>query len=116
VLDPEVRAYLDAAPPEHRALFDRLQALVLQAHPGAGCVLAYRMPTFVVGERRLHVGVWKHGLSLYGWEAGRDGGFVARHPELDSGKGTLRLPLSTSSELSDDELLALLRGALDPRT
>jgi hypothetical protein len=72
------------------------------------------MPTFVVGERRLHVGVWKHGLSLYGWEPGRDGGFAARHPELDSGKGTLKIPLARAADISDDELLALLRGALDP--
>ena len=110
-----MRAYLDAVPAEHRVLFDRVQALVLRLHPGAGCVLAYRMPTFVVGERRLHVGVWKHGLSLYGWDAGRDGGFAARHPELDSGKGTLKVPLATADELSDDELLGVLRGALDPR-
>jgi hypothetical protein len=115
VLDPQVQAYLDAVPAEHRVLFDRVQALVLRLHPGAGCVLAYRMPTFVVGERRLHVGVWKHGLSLYGWDEDRDGGLVARHPELSSGKGTLRLPLSAAGELSDDELLGLLRGALDPR-
>ena len=115
MLDPQVRSYLDAVPAAHRALFDRVQALVLRAHPEAGCVLAYRMPTFVVGQRRLHVGVWKHGLSLYGWQAGRDGGFAARHPELDSGKGTLQLPLSTAGELSDDELLGVLRGALDPR-
>ena len=115
MLDPQVRAYLDAVPPAHRVLFDRVQTLVLQAHPGASCVLAYRMPTFVVGERQLHVGVWKHGLSLYGWDAGRDGGFAARHPELDSGKGTLKVPLATADELSDDELLGVLRGALDPR-
>ena len=113
-MDADVRAHLDAQSPEHRALFDRVHRLVLQAHPGAGCVLAYRMPTFVVGDRRLHVGVWKHGLSLYGWDEGRDGGFAERHPELSSGKGTLKIPLARAAELSDDDLLGVLRGALDP--
>ena len=113
-MDPDVQHYLAAVPAEQRTLFDRVQRLVLQAHPGAACVLSYRMPTFVVGQRRLHVGVWKHGLSLYGWEPGRDGGFAARHPELDSGKGTLKIPLARAADISDDELLALLRGALDP--
>ena len=113
-MDAAVSAYLDAVGPEHRALFDRVHRLVLQVDPGAGCVLAYAMPTFVVGDRRLHVGVWKHGLSVYGWQAGQDGGFAERHPELDSGKGTLKLPLARAGELPDDELLGLLRGALDP--
>ena len=65
----------------------------MDAVPDARVVLAYRMPTFVVGIRRLHVGVRKHGLPFYGWEAGRDGGFVARHPHLDDGRGRLKPPV-----------------------
>lgn len=65
--DEGARAYVDALAPEGRALFDRLHGVILAEHPGAHVVLAYRMPTYVVGEHRLHVGVWKHGLSLYGW-------------------------------------------------
>ena len=63
--------------------------------------------------RRLHVGAWQHGVSLYGWEPGRDAGFAARHPELDSGKGTLRLTRAAAQDLPDDELRDLLRAALD---
>jgi hypothetical protein len=62
--------------------------------------------------RQLHVGVWTHGLSFYGWQQGADGGLVARHPHLDNGKGTLRLPLAEAGDISDDELRALLAGAL----
>ncbi len=43
--------HLDAIAPEHRPQFDRL-----------------------------HVGVWQHGVSIYGWQEGRDAGFTARHP------------------------------------
>ena len=109
---PDVAAYVQAIDPERRPLFDRVHRLVEGAHPDAEIVLAYAMPTYVVGSRRLHVGVWKHGLSFYGWEHGRDGGLAARYPHLDNGKGTLRLPLREASRLSDDELRGFLAAVL----
>lgn len=111
-LRPEVSAYVDAISSEQRPLFDRVHRLVLDVHPDADVVLAYKMPTYVVGSRRLHVGVWRHGLSFYGWEHGRDAGLVARNPHLDSGKGTLRLPVREAEQLSDDELRAFLSASL----
>ena len=67
-----------------------------------------------VGRRRLNLGVWKHGVSVYGWRKDRDGGFVAAHPRLSSGKGTIRISPRDAEEISDEELRALLGGALDP--
>lgn len=78
----------------------------MEVQPDAQVVISYSMPTYVVGTRRLHVGVWKHGLSFYGWERGRDCALVADHPQLDSGKGTLRLPGTEAARISDDELRA----------
>ncbi len=109
-----MQEYVDAIDPRTRPLFDRLHGLVLEVHPDAEMVLSYRMPTYVVGDRRLHVGAWSHGVSLYGWEHGRDAGFAARHPELDSGKGTLKLTHRAAAAVSDDELRALLQAALAP--
>jgi hypothetical protein len=74
MMDDVVRDYIDAIAPEQRPLFDRLHRLVLEAHPDAAVVLSYQMPTYKVGRRRLFVGVWKHGVSIYGWEQGRDAG------------------------------------------
>ncbi len=51
-------------------------------------------------------------MSLYGWQAGRDAGFSERHPELDSGKGTLRLTHAAAAAISDDELRELVRTTL----
>ena len=62
------------------------------------------MPTYEVGKRRLYVGVWKHGISLYGWGAGEDAGFTDRHPELSSGKGTIRITPAAAEQITDDEL------------
>jgi uncharacterized protein YdhG (YjbR/CyaY superfamily) len=108
-----VRDYIDAIAPDDRPLFDRIHRLVLEAHPEAETVLLYKMPAYKVGRRRLFVGVWKHGVSMYGWDEGRDGGFVARHPELKTSTGTIRLRLADAAGISDDEFRDLVSAALD---
>lgn len=112
-MDDAVRDYIDAIPSEHRPLFDRLHRLVLEARPDAAVVLSYQIPTYKVGRRHLFLGVWKHGVSVYGWQEGRDAGFSERHPELTSGKGTIRLRPADAAGISDDELRDLARAALD---
>jgi uncharacterized protein YdhG (YjbR/CyaY superfamily) len=112
-MDDAVRSYVDAIPAGHRELFDRVHRLVLEAHPDAGLRLSYRMPTFRVGKRNLHVGVWQHGVSLYGWGSGHDAGFTERHPELLAGRGTIRLRPDDAERITDDELRDLARAALD---
>ena len=111
-MDDAVREYIDAIAPEQRPLFDRINRLVFEAHPDAAVVLSYQIPTYKVGRRRLYVGVWKHGVSFYGWEEGRDAGFAARHPELTTGKGTLQLRPDAAA-ISDEELRDFVRAALN---
>ena len=112
-VDDVVRDYIDAIAPEHRPLFDRLHRLVLETHSDAAVVLSYQMPTYKVGRRRLFLGVWKHGVSIYGWEQGRDAGFTARHPELKTSKGTIQLRPDDAADISDDEFRDLVSSALD---
>jgi uncharacterized protein YdhG (YjbR/CyaY superfamily) len=112
-VDDAVRAYVEAIAPEHRPLFDRLHRLVLEAHPDAAVVLSYQMPTYKVGRRRLFLSVWKHGVSVYGWQRGRDASFSERHPELVTGKGTIRLRPADADGVGDDELRDLARAVLD---
>lgn len=75
-------------------------------------VLSYKMPTYMVGRNSLHVGVWKHGLSLYGWKdhAAR---FTSHHSELVGDKGTIKLRPEDLARISDDELRDLLQASLD---
>lgn len=110
----DVQSYLDAIAPEHRPLFDRVRSLVLQVAPDAVEKLSYGMPTFVAGKRKLSLGVWRHGLSLYGWGENRDGGFLAAHPQLRTSKGTIQLRPEQADGISDDELRALVRAVLAP--
>ena len=70
-MNAEAQTYIDGIAPEHRPLFDRVHRLILEAYPEADVVLAYGMPTYRVGDRRLHVGVWRHGISVYGWDQHR---------------------------------------------
>ncbi len=111
-MDPAVQEYVDAIAPAYRPLFDRLHGLILDTFPQASVGLSYRMPTYRVGARRLFLGVWRHGVSIYGWGGGRDGGFAERHPELVAGRGTIRLRPAEAATIDDGELRELVRAAL----
>ncbi len=111
VMDDAVRRYRDEIASEHRPVFDRLHQLILSTCPDAELALSYEMPTYRIGRRRLNVGVWEHGLSLY-VSPSRDAGFSARHPELAAGKGTIRLTLEDAARVPDAEFRDLVRAAL----
>ena len=110
--EPAAQAYVDALDPEQRALFDRVHTLVLADHPDVRVTISYQLPTYVHGEFRLYVGAWKHGISFYGWSDERGGAFADAHPELKSGRSTLRLTPAAAAGIDDAELRAFLRAAL----
>ena len=112
-MDVGIRDYVAAIDPAYRPLFDRLHQLILAGYPTAAVGLSYKIPTYKVGRRRLFLGVWKHGVSIYGWDQGRDAGFIARHPALKTGRGTVQLRPTDAAAISDDEFRDLIRGALD---
>ena len=112
-VDEAVQRYIDAIAPGNRPLFDRLHRLILTAYPDATVVISYRIPTYKVGGRRLHVGAWKHGLSVYGWPQERAAGFISRHPGLKTGKGTIQVRPEDAADIPDDEFRDLVRAALE---
>jgi uncharacterized protein YdhG (YjbR/CyaY superfamily) len=112
-MDDAVLGYIDAIALEHRPLFDRLHALILAAHPAVVVGFSYGMPSYKLAKRRLYLGVWTHGVSIYGWQHGGDAGFTARHPDLQVGKGTIRLRPEDAAGIPDDEFSDLVRAALE---
>jgi uncharacterized protein YdhG (YjbR/CyaY superfamily) len=112
-VDQAAQAYIDGIAPQNRPLFDRLHGLILGAYPDVAIGLSYGMPTYTLGERRLHVGAWKHGISIYGWPQGREAPFAARYPELKTSRGTIQLRPGNSASVGDGELLELIRAALE---
>jgi uncharacterized protein YdhG (YjbR/CyaY superfamily) len=111
-MDQAVADYIESVPAQHRALFDRVHRLILDAYPDAVVSMSYGMPTYTRDKRRLHVGSWRHGVSIYGWKAHGDGGFTERHPELRTSGGTIRLRPEDAASLADGEILGLARSAL----
>jgi uncharacterized protein YdhG (YjbR/CyaY superfamily) len=107
-----VRDYIESIAPEHRPLFDRLHRLVLELHPEVAMLMLYKMPAYKVGDRRLFIGVWKHGVSMYGWSKGGDAGFTARHPKLQTSTGTIQLRPEDAAAIHDDEFRDLIRAVL----
>jgi hypothetical protein len=51
-------------------------------------------------------------VSIYAWDQSRDGGFVARHPKLKAGRGTIRLRPGDAADITDAEFRDLVRAAL----
>ena len=111
-MDEAVREYVDAIPAKYRPLFDRLHSIITGEFPDAQVTLSYKMPTYKVGDRRLYLAAWRHGVSLYGWGGDRDGGFIARHPQLKTSKGTIQLRPQDADGIDDDELRQLVRATL----
>jgi len=110
-MDDAVRRYRDEMDGEYRPVFDRLHRLIVAMCPDAQVALSYGMPTYRIGRRRLNIGVWKHGLSLY-VSPNRDGGFSARHPELAAGKATIKLRPADAVCIPDADFQDLIRAAL----
>jgi uncharacterized protein YdhG (YjbR/CyaY superfamily) len=108
---PAVRERIAAIPAEHRPLFDRMAAVADAAHPEADVVLSYDMPTWAVGKARLHVGVWAHGISVYGWDEARAAPFLERHPKLRTSTGTIRI--GVGDDVTDADLAVLVAASLD---
>jgi uncharacterized protein YdhG (YjbR/CyaY superfamily) len=112
-MNDAVQDYIEAIAPAHRPAFDRIHRLVLESYPDVELLITYQMPTYQVGKYRLYVGAWKNWVAIYGLDAGRDGGFAARHPELLTNKGTIQLRPDAAAGIGDDEFRDLVRAALD---
>ena len=109
MMDDQVREYVQGIDPAHRLLFDRIHRLVLDVRPEATVAISYGIPAYRAAGRRLYLGAWKHGLSIYGWH--HDGGFIDRHPELKTSKGTIRLRPQDATGIPDEEFRDFLRAA-----
>lgn len=111
-IDEAVQSYIDGIDSAFRPLFDRMHRLIVAAYPDVEVVLSFGIPTYKIGKRRLYVGVWQHGLSIYGWPQGSADDFIGRHPKLRTSKGTIRLRSEDAAGIPDEELAKLIKAAL----
>jgi uncharacterized protein YdhG (YjbR/CyaY superfamily) len=115
-VDAAAKAYIDGIDTDTRPLFDRIHHLIVGEFPDIEVGVSYQMPVYRRDGRSLNVGVWKHGVSIYGWSDHHARSILERHPELSSGKGTLRITRAVADDIGDAELVELVRGALDEDT
>jgi len=112
-----VEQHVHDIPAEHRGFYERLDALLRSRRPDVEVsisygILKYARATADRGTVKLYLGVWRHGVSLYGWSAGAEAGFARRHPDLLSGRGTLKIKTSRAAQIADAEFLALFDAVL----
>ena len=108
-MDPAVQRYVDAIPERQRALFDRLQALILGLYPNAETSISYGIPTYKVGRRRVYLGLWKGGVSLHAVPVEE---FKQRHPSIKTGKGSLNFKVA--DEVPEADVRDIIKQAIEP--
>ncbi len=89
-----VRTYLRAVTDERRALFDRLESMILELYPEAEAGIAYGVPTYWAKSGRVGLGFWSQGVSFYPYGGSYLDEFRARHPSIQTGKGTINFKLT----------------------
>ena len=105
-MNEDVQRFIDAIPADHRPLFDRLQALVLEMYPAAQVILSYQVPTYKIKTGWVALGYWKQGVSIYTNGPHHLAEFKAAFPGVKTGKGSINL------RLSDDVPLEALRQVI----
>lgn len=111
--DPQAIArYLAQLPEARRERGLALHGLILSLFPQATASLGYRMPTYRLGAQFVAWASTKRHLALYTCSAERIAGFRTRHPEIEAGRGCLRIRDSQRLPLAD--LAQVVRNALAP--
>jgi len=87
--------YISAAPAESQVVLGEIRRRVHDLAPGVEETISYQMPTFTLNGRSVvHVGAWKHHVSLYPVPDSVDGSLADDLAPYVAGKGTMRFPLS----------------------
>lgn len=105
-----VQTYIESVTDERRQLFDRLQALILGLYPDAEITLSYGVPTYKTPTGRVHLGYWKHGVSVYPGSRPVPA-FQAACPQIKTSKGTISLKLS--DDIPTEALTDAIRDAVE---
>ncbi len=109
-LPADVQAYVDALDPPHRRLFDHLQRLILDELPDAEVVIAYQIPMYKVGRRRVGLNAGRaDGITLTTTSPDHIEAFKRRHPTFKTNKASIQFGLD--DEIPDDDVRDVVRRA-----
>ncbi len=109
-MNESVQTYIESVSDERRQLFDRLQALILSLYPDAEIALSYGVPTYKTPTGRVHLGYWKHGVSVYPGSRPIPA-FQSAHPTIKTSKGTISFRLTDT--IPTEALTTAIRDAVE---
>jgi uncharacterized protein YdhG (YjbR/CyaY superfamily) len=93
-MDKPVRKYIESVSGERRALFDRLEEIILDLYPNAAVAIAYGVPTYGTKPARVGLGYWKEGVSFYPYSGSALDEFREKFPSVKTTKGAVNFRVS----------------------
>lgn len=93
-MNEDVERYIDAVQDERRALFDKLQALIMGLYPNAEAVISYQIPTYKAKSGWVGLGYWKEGVSLYTNGPQHIAEFKTEYPAIKTGKASINFKVT----------------------
>lgn len=102
----EIQAYLEKVPNNRRERLTNLHAMVIAACPDVEVSMKHNMPSYERQGKWLAFGNLSSYISFYVSDSESIKDFVARHPEIKSGKATLNFTDGVEIPESDVQLVA----------
>jgi uncharacterized protein YdhG (YjbR/CyaY superfamily) len=105
-----VMEYFQAQPEARRERLLALHQAIMTVYPRAQVDMAYRMPTYKVGDGWVALANQKQHISLYTCAYHHIEAFKQAHPGVKTGKGCINL--RDRDELPMDDLIQVVRHAI----
>ena len=93
-MNKAVQRFVDAVSDNRRALYDKLEALIMGMYPDAEVGISYGIPTYKAKRGRVGLGYWKDGVSFFPFGGKYLDEFRAKYPAIRTGKGTINFKLT----------------------
>lgn len=102
-MDPEMVEYINSVRDKRRELYAQLEGMVLEIYPDAVLMKSYGIPKYQnkTGKGGVFMNYWKEGVSMHGGGTDFISDFVAAHPEIKTGKGSINFRLSDKIPVED---------------
>jgi uncharacterized protein YdhG (YjbR/CyaY superfamily) len=104
----EVRDYIIQVSDERRELFLKLQSLIYNLYPKAEAKISYKIVKYVLPSGWVFLGYWKQGVSLYTGYITELPVFAAKHPQIKTGKGSIKLKMT--DDIPWEDIIVIIKN------
>lgn len=110
-MNEEVAYYIRSCAAPRRKRIEQIHRMIIDLFPEAAPDMAYRMPTYRIGEGWVALANQKHYISVYTCGSHHIEGFKARHPGIRTGKGCINF--RDRDEIPVADLKQVIRHAIE---